>query len=257
MRNLEDIKKQQIKFIEECNFKAKRFIKSICLDDIDVILQSGSVARGDFMPGKLGGMIDLTIMKTKGSNVTATELFGEDEEPEIPYHCVRHLGQWFSIAFHEFIDNFEFEKFDEPKKFAILESKILLDKDDKYSKVLVEINSGLQTKLDTEKNKTIGYINYLLSEYKTSRWISREANPQLHANLNTAIQACLKGIYYNNSKYTPAEDRRFYYSFTLTKIPDNYEKIVSELFKQDIMSYDDYIRRENIFNKLFLPIISM
>ena len=257
MKILDEIIHQQKEYIEQCEFKTKKFIKSISLDNIEVILLSGSVSRGDFMPGKYGGMIDLTVMKTEDSILTASDVFGENENPDIPYHCIRHLGQWFQIAFNEFIDSTDFEMLDESNKYAILESKILHDSNNRFTTVLEKINTGLSMKLNLEKNNGIGYINYLISGYKKDRWISREAYPQLHSNLNTAIQVAIKCLFYNNGKYAPAEDRIFYYSFDLPKTTDNYEKIVTELFKQEIMSFEDYKRREEIFIKLFLPMLRM
>ena len=257
MKTLDNIIHQQKEYIAQCEFKTKRFIDSISLENIEVILLSGSVSRGDFMPGKYGGMIDLTVMKIKGSPLSASDIFGKDEEPEIPYHCVKYLGQGFQISFYEFIDISDFSSFDESKKYALLESKILYQKKNIYTSLLDNINNNLSKKLDMKKNNGIGYINYLLSGYKKNRWISREAYPQLHANLNKAIEVAIKCLFYNNSKYAPAEDRIFYYSYSLAKIDTNYEKIVRELLKQDIISFDDYKRREEIFLKLFLPMLKM
>lgn len=151
MKTLNEMKKQQEKYIKECEFKVKRFISSFSQDDVEVILLSGSVARGDFNPGKYGGMIDLTVIKRVGSNITATELFGEDKEPDIPYHCIRHLGQWFSIYFNEYDFMHSFESLNEARKFAVLESKILYDRDGKYKESLSKIKGELSHRLSVQK----------------------------------------------------------------------------------------------------------
>lgn len=255
MKTLDIIIHEQKEFIEQCIFKTKRFINSLKLDNIAVILLSGSVSRGDYMPGKYGGMIDLTVMMIKGSKLSALDILGKDEEPDIPYHCVSYLGQGFQIAFHELFDVSDFNNFDESKKNALLESKVIYQQNNVYTSLLDNINIDLQKKLEKEKNKGIGYINYLLSGYKKDRWISRNAYPQLHTNLNKAIEIGIKCLFYNNGKYAPSEDRILYYSYSLPKINSSYEKIVRELFKQDIMSFDDYKRREEIFFKLFLPML--
>lgn len=122
MKKLFEIKQLQHGFIEECILKAKDFITTISTEELEIVLLSGSVARGDFMPGKLGGMIDLTVMRKRGSKVKPQDIFGEDQEADIPYHCIQYMGQWFQIAFQDIIMESDFSKLDESKKFAILES---------------------------------------------------------------------------------------------------------------------------------------
>lgn len=136
-----------------------------------------------------------------------------------------------------------------------MESKLIYEKSDSYSKFLLNIKNNIEKELKNKKIETIGYIDYLLSGYKTDRWILREAYPQLHANLNKAIELGIKCLYYRHNSYSPAEDRALYYSFTLDNINERYGIIMAELYKQDIFSLKDYYRREKIFNKLFLPMI--
>ncbi len=253
MKKLSEIKLRQKEFIDQCRVKANNFIDSIECGNLEVILLSGSVARGDFMPGKFGGMIDLTVMKPKDSTVGAEDIFGKDEEPDIPYHCVKYSGEWFQIAFHDFITENDFNRLDESKKFALLESEILWERDGIYSDMMNKIDLG--EKLDSEKKRGIGYINYLISDYKKDRWISREGYPQLHSNLSLAIQVAIRCLFYVNCKYAPAEDRRLYYSYDLTELPSGYSGVIGEIFRQDIYSYKDYTRREKVFIEEFLPFL--
>ena len=51
------------------------------------------------------------------------------------------------------------------------------------------------------------------------------------------------------------EDRALYYSFDLEKLPSKYEKIMEDLYRQEIDSYKDYKRREFIFKKQILDFI--
>lgn len=256
MKTLEIIKTDQKDFIQQCELKTKSFLKSLNLKNIEYVLLSGSVSRGDYMPGKYGGMIDLTVVKSKNVNIDASDLFGEDEEPEIPYHCVNYLGQGFQIAIYDYIEISDFNNFNEPQKFAFLESKLLYEKTDLYRKIIKNINTALPNKLKQKKNEGLGYIDYLLSEYKTDRWITREAYPQLHSNLNKAVEIALKCLYYTNGTYSPAEDRILYYCYTIPKNKTNFDKIITELYKQDIISLEDYKRRVKIFNDLLLPMIT-
>ncbi|NOY07746.1 MAG: hypothetical protein GXP33_02760 [Spirochaetes bacterium] len=255
MKKLSVIRKKQKEYIKYIRDKTIKYVNSIPKLELEVILLSGSVARGDYYPGKYGAMIDLTIMSKKESTITLKELFGENEDTNIPYHCIKRDGEWFQIAFNKFLDNLNFQKLEESKKFALLESCILWENKNKYSNELEIINKFASLERHREKQKDSGYIAYLLSDYKKNRWELRNAYLQLHANLNTAIQYGLKCLYYINGKYAPAEDRRLYYSYELEKLPTNYEKLTKELYKQDINSLADYKRREKIFRNEFLSIL--
>ena len=256
MRNKEIIVKKQAVFISNLINDAISFINSINKSEIQTILLSGSIARGDYFPGKFGGMIDLTVMKKSGCTLSPEALFGKDEEPDIPYHCITVKKTHFQILFIDFIDYQAFQAFDEPRKFAFLESKILWDQDNKYNNELQNIEKYARIDQSNQLSSCFGYISYLLSDYKKDRWYRREAFPQMHENLNTAIRLMIQCLYYINNSYAPAEDRRLYYSYSLKKLPQNYELDISELFKQDILSEADYSRREKLFNKIFMEFVN-
>ncbi len=108
-----------------------------------------------------------------------------------------------------------------------------------------------EQKQELESNKN--YIHYVISKEK--RWERREAYSQMHQNLNFAISMGIKCLYYINNKYTPAEDRRLYYTYELKKLPENYEKLMIELLKQKADSGKDYERRRNLFIEEFMSVI--
>jgi predicted nucleotidyltransferase len=251
-----DIFSEQKEKIASLTLDTINYISSINKNELEAILLSGSVARGDYFPGKYGGMIDLTIMTQKNSKIAAEELLGKNEDPDIPYHCVKRMGNWFQIAFHQILDLNDFKVLDESKKYAILESKILWQKRGMFAAELNEIKHFSCTEQQNKKEKCLGYIGYLLSEYKKNRWEQRAAYLQLHENLNTAINAAIKCLYYINGKYAPSEDRQLYYSFDLEILPNDYERVVNELFSVVVSSRDDYLRREDIFQNKLLCILS-
>lgn len=255
MKCLFEIKEKQRKFIDECNFKTKRFLNSIDKGGLEAILISGSVARGDFSPGKYGGNIDLTVMKNKDSTISPEQIFGKDEEPYIPYHCVSHFGQGFQIAFHDILTIDNFHNLDEAKKYSILESKLYWERSSSFSVLRDQVEASLNKELKEKLSEVLGYINYLLSDYKKSRWRSRNAYVQLHSNLNLAIDLSIKGLYYLNRSFSPAEDRRLYYSYDLKRLPNRFNLVIEQLFRQDINSLDDYLRREKIFNNTILKFL--
>jgi len=247
MEKYSSIASKQRSFITNCIGKTNIMINKINKENIDTVLLSGSVARGDYYPGKLGGMIDLTVFKDKSSQITAEDIFGKNEDPDIPFHCINRDGTWFQIVFNDYIDCEEFKKLDESKKSALLESVILFDKNDKYKKELQKINDYSKNEQKQKLNDGVGHINYLLSDYKKDRWQRRYAYSQLHENLNLAIRIVICCLFYINNRYVPAEDRRFYYSLDLEKLPNNYESVLVEINKQDISSESDYKRREKLF----------
>lgn len=229
------------------------YLKTIEKSNIETILLSGSVIRGDYFYNPLKGCIDLTVMTKENANITAEEIFGKDEIPPIPYHCVQWNGEYFQIAFHEFIDGNRFINLPEAKKYALLESKILFDENKKYENELVKIKKFAKNEQKQLLNNTKGYIDYIVG--KNEKWEKRQAYSSMHQNINFAIHLGLKCLYYKNNKYAPADDRLLYYTFELEKLPGNYERLMEELLQQKYNSKKDYERREKLFKEEFLAIM--
>ena len=255
MKDKNQIIKQQKNFISELKQKTLDFISKIDKTEIETILLSGSVARGDYFPGKYGGMTDLIIMRKPGSMISPEELLGENQDPGIPYHCVCSEGNWFEILFSDFIDIEKFQMLDEARKSAIMESTVLFDKAGKYGSQSEKIKELTREYCRKELKRNIEYIRYLISDYKKDRWYRREAFLQLHENLNTAINAGIKCFFYINDLYPPAEDRRLYYSFSLKELPENYREKIPDLKTQIAGDKNDYFRREKIFREVLLNFI--
>ena len=252
MKNKEAIIERQKEFIQEIKNKVSDFINSINKSEIETILLSGSLSRGDFFPlikdgDDIDGMVDLIVMRKKGSSIKAEDVFGPDQEPPIPFHCVKVNNLWYEILFTDFIDADTFTSYDEPKKFSVLESQILYDPNGSYKNELEKIKEYAREDLKNSLNNSLGYIHYLLSDYKKDRWYRRDAFIQLHENLNTAIRAGIRALYYLNGFYSPAEDRAIYYSHSLQKLPEKYEELIVQVCNQKTDSEEDYFRREKIF----------
>lgn len=252
MKNKEEIIERQKDFVQKMRDKTLAFINVIDKSEIETILLSGSVSRADYFPekkanGEYNGMVDLIVMRKKGSKITAEDIFGQDQDPPIPYHCVKVDGVWFAILFTDFIDVDMFSKFEEPRKFSVLESQVLYDPDDSYKNELLKINQFAKDDLKKNLDNSLGYIHYLISDYKKDRWYRRDAFIQLHENLNTAIRAGVRALFYMNGFYSPAEDRAVYYSHSLPELPENYADLIVETCTQKPDSEEDYFRREKIF----------
>ena len=253
MYKFSEMAEKQKEYIQKMRNHANAFVNSIDKNEIETILLAGSVSRGDYCPGKKGGMIDLIVMKKEASTVTAEEIFGKNEDPFIPYHCIRWNGEWFAILFTDFIDCNKFKELTEPRKFSIMESKILYDPNEKYKNELEKIKDYAKEELKDKLQSTLGYLKYIIG--KEARWEIREAYPHMHNNLNIAIQLGICCLYYLNGKYAPADDRKLYYTYELEKLPKNYDNLLANLFEQKIDSKEDYERRKELFFEEFVGII--
>jgi len=253
MLKLSEMVEQQKDYVQKMRDHTNDYLNSIDKNEIETILLSGSVSRGDYCPGKNGGMIDLIVMKKEGSKITVEEMFGKNEHPFIPYHCIRWNGEWFEILFTDFINLNRFKEFNEPRKFSVMESKILYDPNEKYKNEFETIKNFVDEELKNKLKDTLGYIKYIIG--KEERWEIREAYPHMHNNLNKAIELGICCLYYFNGKYSPADDRKLYYTYELEKIPNNYEKLLEKLFEQKINSKEDYERRKRLFEDEFIGIM--
>lgn len=256
MKTINVIKNEQSDFIRDLVVSTNEYINSLDKKELQAILLSGSVSRGDYYPGEFGGMVDLIVMKRPGSAVTAEEIFGKDEEPEIPYHCVTWNGIGYQIHFADFIGQDAFFALDEARKYSLLESRILWDVDGAYENALRGAGDDIREDQNRMLGNCLGFINYLLSDYKKDRWLRRDAFNQLHENLNTSIRLMIQCLYYINDKYSPAEDRRLYYSYSLANIPGEYDRKIRKLYKEDMASRSNYLGREKLFRKWFLDFVN-
>ena len=236
--------------------RADLFVKGIQKHELSAIQMSGSVARGDFFPGKLGGMTDLTVFKKPGSSATAEELFGKNEDPDIPYHCVNRIGNWYQIWFIEMPNVEGYQRLPEARKYALNESVLLWESDDSYSQANSVFNKIAAEETRAAFDARLNGISYLLSEYKVDRWQRRNEPGQLHFNLNAAIDIAIGCLYNLNGKYTPAPDRALYYSYELDKRPPSYEELLQKLMDIKLDSIANYKSREQLFKDEFLKFLS-
>lgn len=233
---------------------ARDLLETIDKSGLAVVLLSGSVARGDFYPGRYGGMVDLTVMRAPGATMDATQVFGPDEEPGIPWHCIKRKGTWFQIGFGDLLDARSFLSLDEARKYAIMESVVLWECDGLWSSMEAELQTLARYEQQKLWHEAWSHIQYLLSDYKEDRWIRREAWAQLHGNLNLALDRALSCLFYRAGLYAPADDRRIYHACALPGLPTNFEKILASIMQQDWLSEADYQRRRRLFFQSVLPL---
>lgn len=256
MKDKKAMTEMQRDFVAKMKEYAVEFAEHIDKSDIQAVLLSGSVARGDFYPGEYGGMIDLVIMKKSGHCFDAEKILGKDEEPDIPYHCVRRNFYGSEICFEidvrDFVSAEQFEQLDESRKFSIIESEIIYDAGNLYRNEFQKILLLKDKELHILFDSTLQGIDWMLSPYTTDKWFRRQAFVQMHWNLNSAVRMGVKCLYYKNGSYVPPENRMLYYTYTLEKLPEQYSRLIAALFRQNIESYADYERRGKLFREQFL-----
>lgn len=256
MMNKREVAERQRGFVAERVRAARSFAEGLPKSGLAAILLSGSVARGDYFPGELGGNIDLTVYSRRGGGLGAEEVFGPDEDPDIPYHCVTRNGEGFQIAFGELFDEAAFLAQDEAAKFALGESRLLWEDSGAFTAAKAALGPAIAAERASLRSARLGAIRYLLSAYKQDRWIRREAAIQLHENLDAAIRAAIQCLFYANGSYAPAEDRRLYYACALEKLPPDFEGLLAELLERRPDSMEDYRRREGLFTRELLAFVT-
>ncbi|MBL8967811.1 MAG: hypothetical protein JNG85_12465 [Spirochaetaceae bacterium] len=256
MLTMREVAERQRGFVAERVRAARSFADGLPKSGLAAILLSGSVARGDYFPGKLGGNIDVTVFSRRGSGLGAEELFGPDEDPDIPYHCVSRGGEGFQIAFGELFDGQAFLARDEAAKFALGESRLLWEDAGAFTAAMAALSPALAAERASLRAARLGEIRYLLSEYKQDRWIRREAALQLHANLDAAIEAAIPCLFYANDSYAPAKDRRLYYACELPRLPPDFERLLAGLLERRPDSLADYRRREELISRRLLAFVT-
>lgn len=252
MITLKKVQTKQKDFVESKRKIAIKYAANLNHQNIKSVLLSGSVARKTFMPGSYGGMIDLTVIVNSKDNLDCNTIFGKDTEPDIPFHCIKYGNDAFQI---KIIDqqNFEhFMDFQEPEKFAILESEVIKDSEKYFSSFQNNLEPEVKSEIEKLYNDRKGYIYYLLSDYKTERWFMRKAYLQLNQNLDIAINNYIKCLFHLNKKYVPAEDRMLYFSCNLNNLTDDFESKIEKLFIVSEISEKNYKEREEYFKKYFL-----
>lgn len=250
------VRAKQIEVIKSCKKEVADFISSIDTSKLKLILLSGSVARGTFMPEENGGAIDL-IFFTRDKTYNPTIELGRDLEAHIPGHFIKFRDVYLQIKIYNDAYLSIFTKQHEAEKYAFLESEILLSNDEYIEETIKDIieNKVPDNIIDLYR-RAFGYCRYLMSDYKVDRWKNRNAVLQLNVNLNHALNQAIRCLFYINGKYYPAEDRALYFSLNLERIPRG----LSEIYKKILMNSEDtlesYNKRELLFKRELLGFIS-
>lgn len=247
------VRTRQAPFVDGCRRRALAFAATLPAAGIQGVLLSGSVARGDYYPGDLGGMVDLTVFPVPGAYRDPSTVLGPDEEPSIPFHCVTHQGQGYQVRWMPPPGPGDLSAMDEALAFSLMESTVLVETDGFWTRRRAALATAALPLLAERKARDLGYARYLTNPYKVDRWRRRGETFQLHLNLSRALDLCLACLYRANGSFPPAEDRRMYYSVDLAALPPDWPGLATSLWASSPDSLADYGRRESLFTDVLLP----
>lgn len=255
MKSFQDVAEQEKHRIQDLKSRTRGFLETLDCSRLGAILLSGSMARGDYWPGSHGGLVDLTVLPLQDTALKPEDVFGPDEEPDIPFHCVSSGGLGYQIAWLPLPGPAEFSALDEARKAALLESEVLFEESASFSSRLPSLQDLARREREDWRAQKLGYVGYLRSDYKEDRWLRREAYLQLHSNLDLAIRTALVLLYYRNGRYAPAEDRRLYYALALPDCPPHFEEVWQELHSGHPWTRKGYEARRSLFMERLLPFV--
>ncbi|HRX16068.1 MAG TPA: DUF4037 domain-containing protein [Spirochaetota bacterium] len=198
-------------------------------------LLTGSVARGDARIGPLGVMIDLTIVTKTVNDVSLEEIFGADEEPFIPSHCVTlHDNIGLAVQTIEENELWKIRTKDEPSIFAMNESVVLNDKKGilkKWKEEYFEITP------DQVKERALNHYFrycYLTNDYRFEKWSYRKAWEQIAQNFNEANECYCNFLYCINDMFIPRKDWLAYLTYEMKIRPENHRQYMAEIYEMQL-----------------------
>lgn len=194
-------------------------------------LLTGSVARGDARIGPWGVMIDLALVVEDKKDIDLDEIFGKDECPDIPFHCVMlkdNIGLQIEVI--ENADLFKIRSRPESVVFAKNEAAIICDKDGVLKKWKEEcfIITGDQIKSRALNNYF--RFRYLCGEYRLEKWSRREGWIQIIQNFNEAAECYCNFLYCINKMFIPRKDWLTYLTFELENKPEKHALYMERLY---------------------------
>ncbi len=198
-------------------------------------LLTGSVARGDARKGPFGIMIDVSLVVKNTTDINLEEIFGKDEEPHIPFHCVPIRDDiWIAVKTIKEKDLWTIRNESESTIFAMNESIILNDKKgilkkwkDEYFVITKE-----QAK-ERAKNQYFRFC-YVTGEYRFEKWSYREAWVQCAQNFNEANECYCSFLYCINSMFIPRKDWLTYLTYEMTIKPPKHEEYMKTMYSTEL-----------------------
>ena len=230
MKSIRKMIEEQADFCSGLKRIAQHFAEDIDSKfDVTSILLTGSAARGDARMGKLGVLVDLTIISDTG-NLNLQDSYGPDREPFIPYYCTRFMNTGFQIKQETLSHIFDTNK-SESECFALSESLVLTTKYPEMDSIIRQLYPKSQgSRKDTAMKNYRRYF-YLCGEYRYEKWEYREAYHQMAQNFHEAFECFCGFVYAVNGSFIPRKDWLAYLLPEQEIKPPNIELLINKMLR--------------------------
>jgi predicted nucleotidyltransferase len=195
-------------------------------------LLTGSVARGDARIGPFGVMVDLALVVDKKEELDLETMFGKDEEPDIPFHCVS-LKDTIGLAIEvlEEKELYQIRQKQESQIFSKHESIILYDPSGLLRKwkeqyFIIDDNQVRQRALQHYYR-----FCYLTGDYRFEKWEFRKAYTQINQNFNEAAECYCNFLHCINRSFIPRKDWLAYLTYELQIKPADHETCMAGIYE--------------------------
>ncbi len=230
MKTIGKIIGEQADFCSELRRIAQIFAKDINAKfDVTSILLTGSAARGDARMGKMGVLVDLTVISDSG-NLDLPGIYGPDTEPGIPYYCTRFMNTGFQIKQETLSHIFDTNK-TESECYALSESVVLTTKYPEMDSIIRQLFPKKQGSRKDAAMKNYRRYMYLCGEYRYDKWEYREAYAQMAQNFHEAFECFCGFVYAVNGSFIPRKDWLAYLLPEQAIKPDQIDSIINELME--------------------------
>jgi predicted nucleotidyltransferase len=153
------------------------------------------------------------------------------------------------------------------QRWTYSEGIILLDKKGVVQKLLkdkVKMTKAERRKLIVEKIMLLGWLGISCEERRwkdyaffrpSDLWIKRGHPICAHELLNHCIEICLDLLFLCNKRFIPDEKWKFYLSFKLEWLPDNYDSLIKNALKVARFDKKEFYRRLESLKLIFKLIV--
>jgi hypothetical protein len=233
MKRFPDMVSEQAATIARLREEATKYILSKINDNRQIagVLLTGSVARGDGRIGPWGIYVDITLVLRDGAGVDLDALFGKNEEPYIPKHCINlydKVGVAVGVTSLQALN--DIRTMPESNIFAMNESLVIFDPDgllETWKRSAFVISDE-----DVRARALQQYfrLDYLINDYRMEKWNYREASVQIAQNFNEAGECYLTFLYCINKRFIPRKDWLAYLTYDLATKPPTHERDIEAFY---------------------------
>ncbi|MEI8095845.1 MAG: hypothetical protein WCG80_16670 [Spirochaetales bacterium] len=224
MKTLAELRREQAAYCVGLTEAASAFARDLAaLPEVEAVLLTGSVARGDARQAPLGLLVDVLVLSASGA-VPLEPMFGANTEPELPFYCPAVRGTGFAVA-QESLERFAGPK-SESESFALAEAKVLFDRSDKVGIRLGADFPARQAPRQKVAMEHYGLYQYLGGPYRWEKWDYREAWTQLAQNAHEAFESFCAFAYARNGSFVPRKDWLVYLLTEQPNVPADLASLV-------------------------------